>query len=147
MTESYLVTNAMYDGVIKSLERQMEACAEKKTYYADRAAQLDELLPDMEKLEEYWEHAKTAFNTLERNPESAQGKLKDFYYDKEQIKREQVLGLIHHMTDIREGIREHRNWLESQSDYWAQEEYKLAVQLQEHAAVTQMGEGYGKWSH
>ena len=82
MAESYLITNAIYDGAVKGLERQKEACAEKKTYYADRAAQLDELLPDMETLEEYWNHAKTAFNTLERNPESAQGKLKDFYYDK-----------------------------------------------------------------
>lgn len=43
----------------------------------------------MNRLEEFLETVRFEYETMELNPDSAQGKLKDYYYEKEEINREQ----------------------------------------------------------
>lgn len=107
-----------------------EACI-KRIHYDNLLADIDGYLSDFSGLEEILQSVKTGYDTLEINPESGKGWFSDFFYEKEEINRSDVEGLINDMISAREEIKQQRAWLQEQRDYWAEQEEEAIRKLEE----------------
>ena len=100
-------------------------------HYDDLLADMDGWLKEFWDLEEILQSTKEKYNTLEINPDSGEGWLKEFFYQKEEINRNDVEGLVKDMIAAVEELREQREWLKAQRDYWAEKEEEALKKLEE----------------
>ena len=105
--------------------------SKKRMHYDDLLADMDGWLKEFWDLEEILQSTKEKYNTLEINPDSGEGWLKEFFYRKEEINRNDVEGLVKDMIAAVEELREQREWLKDQRDYWAEKEEEALKKLEE----------------
>lgn len=102
-----------------------------RSKYEGMLKDIDGWLSELTDLDSLLSNTKSEYEQLEMNPESGEGWLKDYYYQKEDRNRQDVEQLLNDMIAAREEIAEHRRWLQEQYDYWFQQEQEVIARMQQ----------------